>query len=62
MVEAELFEELVQGDARDADGEGGVDEVEQVGAAGVGLAEEELCDGAGEAGQEFAVGRPLRRW
>src|SRR6202011_5506599 len=33
IVQAVLVEELVQGDTRDADREGAVDEVEQVGAA-----------------------------
>jgi hypothetical protein len=55
-MDAELLEELVQGDAGDADAEGLVDEVEEVGAGGLGLAEEELDDGAGVAWQEFAVG------
>jgi hypothetical protein len=56
LVEAELLEELVQGDARDAHAEGLVEEVDQVGASGLGVGQEECDEGPGVAGQELAVG------
>jgi hypothetical protein len=55
-VEAVLLEELIQGDAGDADREGIVDEVEEVGPCGVGVVEKEVGDGAGIAWQELAIG------
>jgi hypothetical protein len=48
-----------QGDAGDADGEGAVDEIEEVGAGGVGMGEEEGDDRAGVAWEEFAVGAAI---
>ena len=55
-VEAVLLEELVQGHTRDAHLEGLVDEVQHVGAGGLGVAVEEVGDRPGVAGQELAVG------
>ena len=40
--------------------EGPVDEVDQVGAGGLGAGQEELDDGAGEARQELAVGSAVQ--
>jgi len=54
--EAVLFEEVIQGHARDAHTPGTFDEVEQVVATGVGVSVQELGDGSGEAGQELAMG------
>ena len=56
MVEAELLEEVVQGDAGDTHAEGLVEEVDQVGAGGLRATQEELDKGAGVAWQELAVG------
>src|SRR5262249_45716587 len=53
--QAVLFQELVEGDAGDTNTEGAVDKVEQIGTAGLGVAKQELGDGPGIAGQEFAV-------
>src|SRR5262249_34936922 len=44
FVQPKLLEELVQGDAGDAHAEGTVDQVDPVGAAGLGVAEEVLGD------------------
>jgi hypothetical protein len=60
MIEAELLEELPQGDAGDADAKGGVDEVDQVSAGGVGMLEQESNNGAGVARQEFAIGTAVQ--
>jgi hypothetical protein len=59
LVQAVLFEELVQGDARDAHREGSIDKVDQIGACGVGVAQEEASNGSGVTGQEFAVGSAI---
>ena len=45
----------MHGHARDGHVPGAANEVEQIPASGLGLFEEELGDGAGIAGQEFAV-------
>src|SRR5439155_3445763 len=58
--EAVLLEGLVQGDAGHADAEGVADEVDQVGAAGGGVAEEGPGDGPGIARQELAVGAAIQ--
>src|SRR5262249_2227043 len=55
VVKAEALEEVVHGDARDADAERLANEVEQVGAGGGGVGQEERGKGAGVAGQELAV-------
>ena len=44
-IEAVFHQELVQGNARDAHAKGGVDEVEQGGAGGVRVLDEESIDG-----------------
>jgi hypothetical protein len=56
LVETVLLEEVIQGDAGNADLPGAVDESDDVSAAGLRVGEEELGDGSGKAGQEFAVG------
>jgi hypothetical protein len=56
VVEAELLEEVVQGDAGDTHAEGLIEEVDQVGAGGFRATQEELDKGAGVAWEELAVG------
>jgi hypothetical protein len=59
VVQAVLLEELIHGDARDRDAKGGVDEVQQLSAGGVRVAQQEAGDWSGETRQEFAVGAAL---
>ena len=54
-VEAVLLAKVVQGHGGDRHAPGLRDEVEDVVAGGVGMAEDELGDRAGLAGQKFAV-------
>src|SRR5262249_12905524 len=54
-IEAELLEEPGQGDAGDTHAKGGVDEVDQVSAASVGVGEKKLSDGPGITRQQLAV-------
>jgi len=58
LVQAVLLEELVQGLPADTHVPGALDEVAQVAATGPRALQEELGDGAGEAGPELAVGPP----
>ena len=55
LIQAVPFEKLVQRRARDADAEGGLDKGDQIGAAGIGVLDEEGSDGTGVTGQEFAI-------
>jgi hypothetical protein len=50
VVQTVLLEELVHGDARNGDAEGGGDEVEQISTGGVRMSQEEAGDGTGETG------------
>ena len=56
MVEAEPLEEVIQRDAGDTDLPGAVDDVDEVGAAGLRMGEEKLGKGPRVARQEVAVG------
>jgi hypothetical protein len=55
LIQTILFEEAVQGHARDVHAPAAADEVEQIPAGCLGLLAEELCNRAGKARQEFAM-------
>ena len=59
MIEAKLLKEVVESDARDTHAEGGINEIDEVGAAGVGMGEAEFEDGSGIARQKLAVGAAI---
>lgn len=58
-IEPILFEEVIQSDAGDADGEGLINKVNQVSAGSVGILREELSDGSSKARQELSVGSSI---
>ena len=60
LTDAELLEEVVQGNARDTDAKGSVDESDQVRLGGVGMGKAELDDRPGITGQKFAVGPSIQ--